>query len=102
MSLTALLVMGSAIIVCALCSVLVFHPDYDDSWIRRVGLALLAVGSYIRIVGILEHADGIGRAFSNVAILVWFGLAIFMCDHFFKFLRAVRASRSATLAARVF
>lgn len=93
MTTTALLVMASALIVCAICTVLVFHPDYDDSILRRFSLALLAIGAYLRMAGILEHHDGLTRTFSNVAILVWFGLALFMADHFYNFLKKSRASR---------
>lgn len=93
MTITALLVFGSASLVLGICTVLVFHPDYDDSLWRRIALAGLAVGAYLRLAGILDHEEGMARSFSNVAIIVWFSLAMFLADHFYNFLRKSKAAR---------
>ena len=93
MTITALLVFASAFLTCAICTILVFHPAYDDGLVRRLALAMLALGAYLRMAGILEHHDGLGRAFSHVAILAWLGMALFLADHFYNFLRKLRASR---------
>lgn len=94
MTYTAFIVLACAALVCAICTVLVFHPDYNDGLIRRTALALLAIGSYLRFVGILEHHDGLVRTYSNVAILIWLGLALFMADHLRHFLVNVKRSRN--------
>ena len=93
MSITAFLVLFSAGLVCLICTILVFHPDYDDNLIRRLALAMLALGAFLRVEGIVELHNGFTRAFSNVAIIVWLGLALFMVDHFYSFVRKARAAR---------
>ncbi len=79
MTFTSLMVLASAALVCGICTVLVFHPDYDDSLLRRFALALLA--------------DGFARSYSNVAIIVWFGLCLFLIDHFYNFLKKSKAGK---------
>ena len=96
MTITALIVLASAIFVCAVCTVLVFHPEYDDGLIRRLALAILALTSFMRVTGILEHLQNCWeapRAFGHVAILAWIGMALFFGDHFYNFLRKLKASR---------
>lgn len=92
MSYTIITVFAAASIVLAIALVLVFHPEYHDGLVRRIGLSCIGLGAWLRVLDILQ-AGWEHRPFSKMALLVWVGVAIFLMDHFYNFLRHLYASR---------
>jgi hypothetical protein len=92
MSVTIAIVFGCALVVLAICMVLIFHPEYHDGLVRRIGLACLGLASWLRVLDILQNGWE-HRPFSKMALLVWIGLVIFIGDHFYNFMRHLYASR---------
>lgn len=92
MSTTVIIVFGSAAVTLAICLVLIFHPEYHDGLVRRLGLALLGLASWLSVLDILQNGWE-HRPFSKMALLVWIGLMIFLGDHFYNFLKHLYAGR---------
>ena len=92
MNFTILTVFAASSVVLAISLVLIFHHEYHDGLVRRIGLALIGLAAWLRVLDLLqsglEH-----RPFSKMAILVWVGMAIFLADHFYNFLKHLWASR---------
>jgi hypothetical protein len=78
------LVCGSSIMVTLSCLVLVFHPEYEDGLIMRVGLVAIVFASVARVARLF---DGTPDYLSPVAITLWTGLALFLCMHTYRFLK---------------
>ena len=76
---TNIVVLLAAGIVLAVCALLVFHKDYEDGLFGRLGLGLIGLASLARVLGIIE-AD-FGARFSNIALVLWAGLALFLTRH---------------------
>ena len=83
---SVLLVAFSSAVVLTVSVVLVFHPEYEDGLFGRIALALLSVASYIRLMDLVA-TDFTRRPFGTVAVVLWFGLALFMARHLCRFLR---------------
>ena len=98
MSATIVIVFGCAILVLTIALTLIFHPQYHDGLVRRIGLALLGLASWLRVLDILQNGWE-HRPFSKTALLVWIGLVIFLGDHFYNFMRHLYASRKKTRRA---
>lgn len=92
MSLTICIVFVAASIALAISVVLVFHPEYHDGLVRRIGLACIGFGAFLSTYGILQ-AGFERRPFSTIAVVVWTGIAIFLGDHFYNFIKHLWASR---------
>lgn len=84
-----LAVLIASFVVFMACAVLVFHREYEDGLFGRLGLGLIALGAAGRFLGLLDLILS-GEAeirFSNIALFVWIGLAIFLARHLYRFLR---------------
>ena len=77
-----MIVQFATLIVCAICVVLVLHPQYNDGFFGRVGLAMVGVASFARAATIIS---GIHQPVSNIGTLLWIGLALFLARHFRNF-----------------
>lgn len=86
MDVTVLVVALSSIVVLVVCTVLVFHPEYEDGLFGRVALAIMAIASLTRCMELMEEGFT-RRPFGPVAVVLWFGLAIFLARHLYRFLR---------------
>lgn len=86
MDVTVLIVAMSSLTVLIVSTVLVFHPDYEDGLVGRLALGLMAMASYVRFAELLED-NFTHRPFGTVAVVLWFGLALFMARHLYRFLR---------------
>lgn len=75
----------SCVLVLVICTFLVLHPDYEDGLFGRIGLAMLAMGSAARLMGMLTSETGL--TFNPIAFVIWIGLAIFFSRHVYRFLR---------------
>lgn len=72
-------------VVLAVSLVLVFHSDYEDGLVGRLGLALIAFAAYSGFMRILDREF---QAYvSPVWLLLWAGLALFLLRHLWRFLR---------------
>lgn len=92
MTVSVVVVFCAAALVFAIAVVLIFHPDYHDGLARRIALAFLGFAAWIRLLEILQ--SGWEEAtFAKVALLVWIGIAIFLADHFYNFLKHLYRSR---------
>lgn len=80
-----LIVMPAAMIVLAICVILVLHPDYEDGLVGRIALALLGVGALARLLAMFSADRPL--LFSPIALLIWAGLALFFARHFYRFMR---------------
>ena len=74
-----------AAIVAVICTVLVFHKDYEDGLLGRLGLAVMAIASLARLSHLVEHE--FSRNVSPIGVMLWLGLAIFLGRHLYRFLR---------------
>lgn len=72
----------AALIVGPICTLLIFHRAYRDDLVRRVGLSILALISFSRIVTIVN-----GEHVSNVGTVLWIGIAMFFSSHMCSFMR---------------
>ena len=77
-----IIVLLTAAAVLAVCALLVFHKDYEDGLFGRLGLGLIGLASLARVLGIIE-ADYEAK-FSNIAIVLWTGLALFLVRHAYR------------------
>lgn len=83
-----LIVFFAAAIVFAVCVVLVFHPEYEDGVFGRLGLALLGIAAIARVLGIIGGwLDDASFRITEVGLILWIGLAIFLSRHLYRFLR---------------
>ena len=72
-----------SIIVSLICTFLVFHHQYNDGLVGRLGLAMMAIAAYARVGNIIS---GVNQP-SNIGTLLWIGLAIFLLKHVTTFLK---------------
>ena len=79
------LVFLSALVVMAVCIILVFHKQYEDGLIGRIALGFIAVCAFARIAGLLE--GGIEAYVSAVGAVLWIALAAFFGRHLYRFMR---------------
>lgn len=70
---------ASLVLTC--CLSLIFFRDYEDGVIGRVGLSLIGLGALGRILSTFD------TPVSNIGVLVWAGMALFLCRHLYRFLR---------------
>jgi hypothetical protein len=75
------------IVVLSICLLFVFHPEYHTGALGTAGLSLMGVGALMRF----SHLIDSHRLVSNVEVLVWFGLALWLMQSLYNFLR--RCSR---------
>lgn len=73
-----------ALAVSVVCTLLVLHPQYNDGFIGRFGLTLIAIAGFARAATIIS---GTSHDVSNVGALLWVGLSIFMLRHLSNFYR---------------
>lgn len=90
-----LIALVAAIAVCGACVMLIFHHDYDDGLIGRIGLGLIALASLAVATLAIDRAfhDMPLRIPQNVMTFLWCGLTLFFGRHVWRFLR--RRSRAA-------
>lgn len=77
-----------ALVVFAACAFLVFHPAYDDGFLGRLGLSLVAVVAAARILRIVFEVGP--AAPTSLAVMLYVGLALFLTRHTTNFLRRSR------------
>lgn len=77
-----------AFLVFACCTVLIFHHDYEDGLIGRIGLALMGLAAFSRVHNgfIVVFLDGDVIPITNIGNLLWTGAAIFLTRHTARFL----------------
>lgn len=85
MVLITLLVGMASMFVLGACLMLVFHRDYHSGFCGTIGLGCIAVAAFIRATSI------VGGSYNNMmtplAVFVWFGLALYIGQVLFSFLR---------------
>ena len=72
-----------------LCFFLVFHKEYEDGLLGRIGLGLVGVAAFSRCMSLGDAVffGGMPIVVSGTATLLWFGLYIFLARHTYRFLR---------------
>lgn len=88
-----LIALVAAVAVCAACVMLIFHHDYEDGLLGRVGLSLIALASFATVIRAVDTwIDDLPlRIPENTMLLLWCGLTIFLCRHVWRFLRRSRS-----------
>lgn len=74
-----------AVLVAAVCVILVLHKDYEDGLVGRISLSFIGVAGVARAMQLI--ASEFDRAVSPIGVLLWIGLAIFFARHLYRFLR---------------
>lgn len=75
-------------IVAVLCVVGALHPAYQDNFVQRAGMALLAFGAASRV-----QAISISQFVANDWWLVHVGVCLYACGTAWKQYRAARGAR---------
>jgi hypothetical protein len=73
-----------AITVCLCCFLLVFHPEYDDGLLGRLGMAMI---TFVGVARVLRYFDEIPDHVPPNLLIMWVGLALFFGRHTYRFLR---------------
>jgi hypothetical protein len=79
-----LVVFMAAVLVLAVCMLLVLHPDYHAGLFGNTGLALIALAAVTRLAGILEYGSEVH--ITPLGVMLWIGLALFLGRHACHFL----------------
>lgn len=82
---SCVLIFMSAVFVCGVCIVLVFHRDYEDGILGRLALSMISISSFSLAMGIIER--GFSQHLNPIHTIVWFALALFFGRHLYRFLR---------------
>jgi fructose-specific component phosphotransferase system IIB-like protein len=77
-----LLLLLTAVIV-PVCVLLIFHPDYEDGFFGRIGLTLIGIAGFARLVSVFGDAHPV----TPIGMVLWLGVAIFLVRHCWRFLR---------------
>lgn len=72
-----------AMAAAVICTLLVFHPDYEDGLIGRLALSGMALAAVARVCDLVAYNGGT----SQIGSLLWMALAVFLSRHFWRFLR---------------
>ena len=78
-----MIVFGAALIVACICIFLVFHEDYEDGMIGRLALSLMGLSASGRV---LQLSDNHAWQVSNIGLVLWIGLALFLGQTMYRFL----------------
>lgn len=89
-----LIALVAAVAVCAACVMLIFHHDYEDGLLGRIGLGMIALASFATALRSVDKwIDGMPLDIpENTMLFLWCGLTIFLCRHVWRFLRRSRAA----------
>ena len=74
---------ATAVLIISL--VLVFHPEYEDGLLGRFALCLICMAAFALGSNIID-AD-FAAQFNRPGIMLWMGICIFLCRHFYRFMR---------------
>lgn len=86
----AFVVMVASSVVLTCCIILVFHAEYEDGLVGRIGLVCLGMGAFARTTSVLQAVGEHLPYVSSVALLIWIGLACFFARHTRRFLNRAR------------
>jgi hypothetical protein len=77
-----------AIVTFMCCVVLIFHPDYNDGLLGRLGMSLIAVVAATRVFKLfdLHQYDWV----SSNLVIIWAGVALFFSQHAYSFLHRAK------------
>lgn len=93
MSLTVALIFLAAVVVLGVSVLFVFHPKYEVGVLGVFGLGALAFASFTRIDSIME--DPADVYVSSRTVLMWLGIALFLAQLAFRFVKRCRAGQLA-------
>lgn len=97
---TVLVTLASGI-ACAMAVMFVLHRDYEDGMLGRLALSMIGLAAVARF---LSGCDALvaGQAMSVTAVgsLLWFGVALFLSRHAWRFMKYKSLSQRRTRAAK--
>ena len=80
-----ILVFTAATAVLTISLILVFHPEYEDGLLGRFALCRICIAAFALGSNFIDAE--FAAQFNKPGIMLWLGICIFLCRHFYRFMR---------------
>lgn len=90
--------LSSAFVLCVVSTFLVIHCDYEDGFIGRVSLAMMAVSQFLMLIGV--DVGGTEYEVLPHHFIFQVGAALFMARHAYRFIYWRRKGRFTWTATK--
>ena len=88
MTVAAVVSMLAAVVALSCCLILIFHKDYEDGMLGRIGLVMIAFAAFARVTNVLFSLNHHGPG--ALAVLGWVGIALFLGRLTYRFVQKTR------------